>query len=146
MTWVLSVVPTEAVKTLWPRVAPMLARAVPYSGGRFTLKDVFENLCSQKQLLWVTYDDVDNEIAAVFTTRQAQYAKKAMLVIECAGGSRMRQWLRVASATFRAYARDAGLEGIEMYGRPGWSRVLRSCGWQQKLVVMEISAAGAGEV
>lgn len=141
MTWKLSLVPSEQIKTTWPLVAPMLARAVPYSAGRMNLRSILEGLLEQRFLLWVAYDDAGADIGAVFTTRTAVYSQRSSLVIDCAAGSQMRHWLHLASATFRAYARDAGLAGVEMFGRPGWARVLKSCGWQQKLVLMEVSAS-----
>jgi len=141
VTWQLRQILKEDVRTVWPIVAPMLARGVYYSAGRTDMQAVYEALQTSMQLLWVAYDDADNDIAAAFTTRVAAYHRRKSLVIDCAGGSKMRQWLAIASKTFRAYARDAGYDPVEIYGRPGWARVLKSCGWQQKLVVLEISAA-----
>lgn len=137
----MSLVPLENIKSTWPTVAPMLARAVPYSAGRMDLRSILQGLLEQRYLLWVAYDDAATRIAAAFVTRVAVYSHRASLVIDCAAGSQMRYWLHLASDTFRAYARDTQLAGIEMFGRPGWARVLKSCGWQQKLVLMEISSA-----
>ncbi len=141
MTWQLRQILQADVKTIWPIVAPMLARGVYYSAGRTDMQAVYEALQTSMQLLWVAYDDADNQIAAAFTTRVAKYQKHSALVIDCVGGTGMRNWLRIASETFRSYARDAGLLNVEMFGRPGWARVLKSCGWAQKLVVLEIGAA-----
>lgn len=145
MTWKLALVPTEEVPKLWPTVAPMLARAVGYAEGRTDMRAIYQAVQESRQMLWVAYDDTDKIIAAAFVAHKAQYSKSAALVIDCVGGTRMRDWLQIASSTFRQCARDMGLVGLEMYGRPGWSRVLKSCGWQQKLVVMEIGAALAVE-
>lgn len=139
----MSLVPQEDLKITWPMVAPMLARAVPYSAGRMDLRSILQGLLEQRYLLWVAYDDAAARVAAAFVTRIAIYSNRASLVIDCAGGSQMRHWLHLASDTFRAYARDAHLAGVEMFGRPGWARVLKSCGWQQKLVLMEVAAADA---
>lgn len=146
MTWQLRQIQLVDVRTVWPIVAPMLARGAYYSAGRTDMHAIYEALQNSFQLLWVAYDDADSEIAAAFTTRVAAYHKRSSLVIDCAGGSKMRQWLTVASKTFRAYARDAGLDPVELYGRPGWARVLKSCGWQQKLVVLEIDALASEEL
>lgn len=143
MTWKLALVPTEEVKALWPTVGPLLARAIPYASGRFSLRDVFESLLEARQLLWVAYDDADKKIVAALTTRTAKYARRSALVVECCGGARLKDWMQVATETFQNYARDAGLEPIEMYGRPGWARALKPAGWRQKLVVLEISSAAA---
>lgn len=137
---IFSLVPTEGVKTLWPTIAPMLAPAVKHTAGRTDLRAIFEELAEQRQLLWVVMDDTNKVLAAV-TTREAQYARRRTLVVDFVGGMRMKEWIQLVSDTLRAYARDAKLSGVEMSGRRGWSRVLKSCGWQQHWVVLEVSIA-----
>ena len=145
MTWKLSLIPQEQVRTAWPTIAPLLAKALPYAAGRTNLRAVFTAALEERQWLWVAFEDDERTISAAFVTHLAQYPGCAALVIDLAGGSRMRGWLRIASATFRNCARDMGADRVELYGRPGWARVLKSCGWQQKLVVMEVDAAPAAE-
>lgn len=145
MTWRLSLVPTDGVKALWPTVAPMLAPAVRHTAGRSDLRALFEELSDQRQLLWVVLDDTTNTLAAALTTREAHYARRHTLVVDFVGGRGMRSWIRLVSDTFRAYARDAGLSGVEMCGRRGWAKVLKSCGWQQNWVVMEVGVASGLE-
>lgn len=143
MTYSLSLVPTDKVKALWPIVAPLLAPAVKYTAGRSDLRALFEELSDQRQLLWVIRDDAAERIVAALTTREAHYARRKTLVVDFVGGKHMRDWVEMASGIFRAYARDAGLSGVEMLGRRGWSKVLKSCGWQQNWVILEVSVAPA---
>jgi hypothetical protein len=143
VTWKIALVPQEETKAFWPKVAPLLAKAVYYAEGRTDMRSIFKAVQEERQHLWIAYDDADKIVAAAFVTHKAQYSKSAALVIDCVGGGHMRDWLHIASETFRNCARDMGCTGVEMYGRSGWVRVLKSCGWQQKLVVMEVSAAPA---
>lgn len=140
MTWQVSLVPLEEVRTVWPKVAPLLLRAIPYTSGRTDMRSIFTALQEERQWLWVAFDDSEKVIAAAFVTHLARYSKGSALVIDCAGGGQMLKWMLIASRVFRRCAADLGAERVELYGRKGWARVLKPCGWQQKMVVLEISA------
>ena len=140
MTWQVSLVPQAEVRAVWPKVAPLLQRAIPYTSGRTDMRSIFVALQEERQWLWVAFDDTDKVIAAAFVTHKADYPQGSALVIDCAGGEKMTGWLTTASKVFRRCAADLGAERVELYGRKGWARVLKSCGWQQKMVVLEIAA------
>lgn len=142
MTWTLTIVPLEEIETMWPTVAPMLARAVVYSGGRTSTGALFAACKASRGLLWVVYRQLDKIIRAAFVTRVAAYPRRTMLVIDCAGGTHMKGWLKTVLDTFRRFAAESGYGGVEMYGRKGWRRVLARCGWTEAFVVMEAQAAG----
>ncbi|MFA5899579.1 MAG: hypothetical protein WC829_10745 [Hyphomicrobium sp.] len=101
---------------------------------------LFKELSGQRCLLWVTYGP-DKVVRAAFVTRVTQYPSKTMLSVDFAGGSMMRAWVDDVQRTFREYARDAGLGGVEMAGRGGWTRMLGRYGWKPSMVVLEVSAA-----
>ncbi len=143
MTWQVALVPQEETRAFWPKVAPLLVKAVRYAEGRTDMRSIFTAVQEERQHLWIAYDDADKIVAAAFVTHKEQYPHMAVLVIDCVGGSKMQHWLQLASEVFRNCARDMGCANVAMYGRPGWVRVLKSCGWQQKSVVLEIAAAPA---
>jgi hypothetical protein len=132
----MSVVPAEGVDLFWERVAPLLAPAVAQSGGRIDMDALYEGLILRRYLLWVALED--DVVYAAFTTRTAVYPRRKVLVVECAGGTRMREWLDLVQQTFRNFSRDSELEGVEMYGRPGWIRMLSRYGWKHTMMVMEV--------
>jgi hypothetical protein len=138
MTWQVSLVPRGELRAVWPKVAPLLLRAIPYTSGRTDLRSIFGALQDERQWLWIAFDDGDKAVVAAFVTHLAKYSKGSALVIDCAGGGQMTHWLAIASRVFRRCAADLGAERVELYGRKGWARVLKSCGWQQKMVVLEI--------
>jgi len=136
VTWTVKAVAPDRLKAFWPVVAPLLAPAVKQSGGRVTMRTLYEGLTEHRYLLWVAYDQ--NEVThAAFVTRHAQYPARKMLTVDCAGGTEMDGWLEAAQAAFRSYARDMGLSGVEMHGRPGWTRALKKFGWTFTAVTME---------
>jgi len=136
MTWTMSVIPPEGVELFWPQVERLLVLATAYSGGRMTVEDLRERMLDGRYLLWVAHDG--EAIRAAFATRTAVYPRRKVLAVECAGGKGMCEWIELVQQTFRNFARDSGLDGVEMYGRPGWTRVLSRYGWKRAMVVMEV--------
>jgi hypothetical protein len=143
----MSVIPSEGVGMFWPEVEPLLAPATAYSGGRINVEDLRERFLDGRYLLWAAHDG--ESIKAAFATRIAVYPRRRMLAVECAGGKFMSDWIDLVQQTFRNFARDMGLDGVEMYGREGWTRVLSRYGWKRAMVVMEVdrrvSAQEVGE-
>ncbi len=144
MTWTVKAVAPDRLKAFWPVVAPLLAPAVAQSGGRVTMRTLYEGLTEHRYLLWVALNDQE-ETTAALTTRVASYPARKMLSIDFVGGADMDGWLPTASATFRAYARDTGLDGVEGGGRPGWVKALKRLGWTPSVVVVEVTAADRQE-
>lgn len=123
----------EHLSLAWPVAAPLLAPAVELSEGRYDLASVYEKLAQKFALLWLIDDDKDETVAA-FVSRIAAYPRKRMLCIEFLGGDRMEEWVETTDQVLTDYARDAGLEGLEMSGRLGWTRPLGALGWKQSAV------------
>ena len=143
MTWSVTGAPPESLSNLWPTVMPLLRPAVKRSGGRVTLATLANGLREKRYQLWVAHHS-EMGIAAAFVTRVATYPNRRTLVVDFAGGTRMTEWVDLAQRTFREYALQAGLSGVELYGRPGWLRMLGRLGWQQEFVVMSVDVAVRG--
>lgn len=140
MTWTMTAVPRTEVKQVWSIAAPLLAPAVALSNGRISLSSIFDWLTDSRYILWLAYEN-PTEIRAAFVTREAHYPCRKMLTIDIAGGSEMHGWVSEADRVFRAYARDAGLDGVEIYGRAGWVRALKPLGWTGGTVLVETDTA-----
>jgi len=137
LTWSAGIVTADKVGLLWPVVAPLLEPAVARSGGRISMETVLSSFSAGTHLLWIVAND--STITAAFTTRVAQYPLKAMLVVECLGGSRLKEWVEGTSETLKRFAKDSGLDGVEMYGRFGWSKALAPYGWETSMVLCEMN-------
>lgn len=133
MTWRVRYIALEHLSLAWPVAAPLLAPAVELSEGRYDLASVYEKLAQKFALLWLIDDDKDETVAA-FVSRIAAYPRKKLLCIDFLGGDRMPEWVGIVDATLANYARDAGLEGLEMAGRLGWTKPLGALGWRQNAV------------
>lgn len=114
----------------------MLAPAIQYSGGRIDARSVFEWLMDGRYILWVVHTENPAPVAAL-VTRVANYPRKSLLAVDLCSGIDLAEWVEEADRTLRIYARHSGLAGIELAGRPGWTRALRNLGWQQFGVLVE---------
>lgn len=143
MTWSVTLVPTSEVKDWWPTVAPMLEPAIALSNGRADLISVLQWLLDRRYLLWVAYPE-SRMVQAAFVTREARYPGKAMLCLDFCGGAEMHGWMEEGTRIFRAFAKDVGLDGVELYGRLGWQKALKGYGWRPLGMLVEIDAAATG--
>ncbi len=114
----------------------MLVPAIQYSGGRIDARSVFEWLTDGRYILWVVHTENPAPVAAL-VTRVARYPRKSILAVDLAGGTNLEGWAAEADRVFRDYARHLGLDGVELYGRKGWTRALRRLGWQQVAVMAD---------
>lgn len=137
MTWHVTPILPADVRAMWMTVVPLLAPAIAVANGRTTMRSTYARLMNGHYLLWVAHED-DMVVRAAFLSRETQYPDKRVLTIEAAGGSEMDGWLAESVRVFRAHSREAGLSGVEMFGRQGWARALRKHGWRQTAVLCEI--------
>lgn len=110
------------VNAMWPIVAPMIDRAFAEVDAHVPV-DLFTNLSSGKQLLWVV-SDADHEVIYAFITElyvRRSGAKVCRLV--AGAGERMDEWLNL-QVHLEDYARAEGCAKIVAEGRPGWHRAL----------------------
>lgn len=118
-------------------VAPYLESAAAASHGRTDMERVREDLLNAKASLWICYGP-EVGIDAAIVTRISNYPLKRMLLLELAGGRDMTMWLPKAAEVFRQFAIDSKLDGVEIYGRRGWARMLAPYGVRETIVVSEI--------
>jgi hypothetical protein len=121
-------IPTVDVATLWPIAEPMISEAIEYSGGRYTIEDLRSDLETGDQQLWFVCDEIETsrpKWLAALTTSFSRYPQMKTLVVVTCGGSDLRRWIGCAEEALLDYARENGCSKIEIYGRPGWERVLR---------------------
>ena len=120
-------IPPEAIPKLWPLAAPMLARAVEFTGGATSLDRELAALCaSQKQLWMVVSPDAEARhkgVAAGITSLQQNEDGSKTANIELFGGDNMKAWFSLKSQ-FESWARGEGCRDVRLWARKGWARHL----------------------
>lgn len=124
-------IPPEAIPKLWPLAAPMLARAIDYTGGASSLDSELAALCAEKKQLWMVVDPEGaaggpkgaQGVAAGVTSLQINADGSKTANIELFGGDNMKAWFSLKDH-FEDWARGEGCRDVRLWARKGWARHL----------------------
>lgn len=117
------------IDVVWDECVPHLNRALQYADGKYTLDSLKKSMESRNMQLWVYIKD---SIKACMVTQIVNYPGKRVCLILFIGGSHMSEWISF-EPFIEQWARENKSDSIEIYGRPGWAKVL---GWEQIHVVL----------
>ena len=120
----------EDLDPIWDEVSVHIQSALQYSDGKYSLLDIKKEIEEKKMQLFLAVDD---GVIAVGVTQISDYPQKRVLTIVLVGGSRMEEWLHLMNQ-LEAWGIDNGCEQIELYGRPGWEKVL---GWEKTYIALK---------
>lgn len=134
----------QDVEEVLPLVRSYLEMGIAEAHGRTDIDHVIADLLAEKASLWIIYG-LDKGLDAAVVTRVSNYPLKRMLLLELTGGQHMERWFERAVEVFRNFAIDSKLDGVEIYGRRGWSRALRRHGMRETIVVTEIDLKQGSE-
>ena len=118
------------MEPIWDTVSSHIKSALQYSDGKYSLEDIREGLESQQMQLFIAMAD---EIIASAITQITDYPQKRVLTIVLLGGERMNEWLPLLNQ-LEKWGIDEGCEQIELYGRPGWEKVLK---WEKTYIALK---------
>lgn len=135
VTWV----PTEHVEFVWPNIREYMMGAAEYTFGRFTAFDIKSELIRRgdEQQLWVAFEDKNNYYGAV-VTEIFDYPQTRALVMHFTGGKQLPKWKKPMLNILKEFARENDCNIIESYGRPGWGKVFKKDGYEQKFIFYEL--------
>lgn len=120
----MSRVPVEMVSLLWPTAREMLQEAVEADGfGDETMDMLLSDIYDCSAQLWASLD-ADHSPRAFIVTRIVSKPGGRSLQIQYAGGKGPDSWLTEAREVLLDFARTTGCNMIELFGRPGWQRLL----------------------
>ena len=105
------------IPLVWDEVCPLIQKALD-RGSRYTLKDIYEGLCSRKMQLWCWRDEKIH--AALVTTLQEDEVKFCLYL--ALGGSKMAEWAKYQPVV-EDWARSKGCTEVRVYGRYGWKKL-----------------------
>ncbi|MBX6367958.1 MAG: hypothetical protein IRZ04_08250 [Rhodospirillales bacterium] len=135
---VLDGVPAAAVPRVWPFALPFIERALAEGGGHFLAGDVLAALERGEMQLWALWRE--GRLAGALVTEIVRWPQRSVcrLVLAGAEDGLREEWLPWLG-TIEAWARAHGCAAIEIYGRPGWARLLPGA---RRRVVLEWNLDG----
>jgi len=128
-----SLVPQQAVGSVWKDVDGILKRAVETVNDKSNVIDILDGIFDGTYVLWVVLND-DNKIVAAFTTRLIVYPQRKALALDWVGGTQMKEWEDQLIDTMKRYANELGCSHLEGYGRKGWGRALKQYGFYPEYI------------
>lgn len=123
----------------WPQAREFVAR-VPQTG--YSPLDILHDLTAGRNQLWVVLDEA-GEVCAALVTEIQQYPRERVCVGFVCGGDGARRWTGELERAVAAWAGQHQCAAMEIYGRPGWQRVLR--GWEQTHVILRKTLGEAAD-
>jgi hypothetical protein len=120
---------------IWSQAEPLLAPAVARELGSFTTRDVYRWVQSGAHQLWVVSEG-GRVLAALLSQVQPQPARKRVLVVHSAGGTRARRWIPAVVNVLEGYAHLHGCTEMRVVGRRGWQRYLEPYGYRFHALIL----------
>mgnify|MGYP003133327321 FL=1 len=128
-----SLVPKEAVGSVWKDVDEILKRAVDTVKDKSEVIDILTGVYEDMYALWVVMNE-DDKVIAAFTTRLIQYPRRRALALDWVGGTQMKEWEDQLIDTMKRYGNELGCSHLEGYGRKGWGRALKKYGFYPEYI------------
>lgn len=131
-----SLIPREYVDNCWDKIEPFMEKAAEYTFGRYESNDIYAAVTDYDHQLWAAFDG--QVFKGVVVTSVAVYPRKKMLVMQFCGGEDLHEWKNPMLKLLQRFARDLHCDGIEAIARPGWAKVFKNDGYQQRWVTFEL--------
>ena len=128
-----SLVPQEAIGSVWKDVDGILKRAVDTVKDKSEVIDILTGIYEGMYVLWVVMNE-DDKIIAAFTTRLIQYPRRRALALDWVVGTQMKEWEDQLIDTMKRYGNELGCSHLEGYGRKGWGRALKKYGFYPEYI------------
>jgi hypothetical protein len=126
----------QHLEDIWPRMAPWIMQSLD---GDYLRPGVIQamkaDIARGANQLWGAHSEKEG-ILAVAITEAIMIGGKRALVVRHMGGKGMKKWLD-ALAFIERWAMQQDIEVVEIWGRPGWIRVLAPYGYRHSFHVLE---------
>ena len=131
MTLQISIVPYLDLAFTLPLVSGYLTEAANRTKGRSSLSDIARTVFNGAYTLWLVFDPEAKTVHGCFITEIKTYPQMKMLCIQhCAiDEHHMAQVEEDMQPLAARFAKDAGCDGIEFIGRPGWKKHAEKYGY-----------------
>ena len=108
----------------WTQASKLLKDAIELSNGRHTLESTYNNLAKGVMRLYAVY--VKDKIKSFFVTQIVLYPAKTIYGIIFCGGTHVINNIKKIESFFKTEAMTNGCKGVEIIGRNGWSKIIKS--------------------
>ena len=132
----ISLIPVGKVSETIPALLTYFKESESWTRGRSNVDDIVRFIINGQMQLWVVFSPEEQKAYGHVITEVKQYPQCKMLVIQyCAGEHNHMQFVedKMYSA-LDSFAKDTQCAGIELIGRPGWSKHVKKYGYDVQSV------------
>lgn len=126
---------SQYIDVVWRNAKPFIQNALKYGDNKYTLDSVKKALISRDMQLWLIY--LNANIKGIVVTEIIQYPNKKYLTIVLLSGVEFDAWAYHWS-TIKEWAIGEGCEAVQVFGRPGWERKLKTLGFEKIHTVLRL--------
>lgn len=118
----------HAVDTVWKEAAPIIEKALDRADDKYSLEDIRKFILEKKMSLWVCFEN--HIMTACVLTQIVCYPQSKRLLIFSMSGVGIENWLKFEHL-MKEYAIRENCSYVEVYGRPGWEKMLKNYGYDK---------------
>lgn len=126
-------VQSKDVAKYWEQILPLIYDAIEYSDNTYSEPQILNELLNAEAQLWLIKKGA--QIAAVVVTQLLYFDKNLRLIFKLCAGEDLKNWLHLLPDFF-AFAQEKKCEGISVFGRRGWKKILKNSGFAEKAVLL----------
>jgi hypothetical protein len=128
----------ESLGIVWPIVEPMVRRALKHGqGDAGTAEGLLRKVYDGDLQMWAILIDGEITAAVILSVLQLDVCSKVW--VHVIAGKRSDLWAADISKLLLDFKELTGAKCVEASCRPGAAKVMKSVGWRQKAVIMELS-------
>jgi hypothetical protein len=100
----ITLVPSEHIESVWPKVQSYMERAAKYTYGRYTAEDIKSELFTKDQQLWIAFEEGD--VYGAYVTEIVRYPRLKTCVIHFLGGKQFKKWGWLGLEVLQKFAKE----------------------------------------
>ena len=129
----ISGVRSQLIEDTAEKISKHLERVIPYTGGRYNKEDIIDCLKDGSMELWIAYNSDSIQIDGIVVTQYTIYPRKKVFTILLCSGVNMNEWYDDMLALIENVAKVNKSDVIEIGGRKGWIKRMKSNGYRQTM-------------
>lgn len=126
-------VQSKDIAQYWQHILPLVYDALEHSDNTYSEEHILNELLNAEAQLWIIKKG--SEVRAIIVTQILYFNKNLRLIFKLCAGEDLKNWLDLLPEFF-AFAREKKCEGISVFGRRGWKKILKNSGFVEKAVLL----------
>ena len=126
-------VQSKDIAKYWQHILPLVYDSLEYSDNTYSEEQILNELLNSESQLWLIKKG--SEIRAIIVTQLLFFNKNLRMIFKLCAGEDLKNWLDLLPL-FCEFAREKKCEGISVFGRKGWKKILKNSGFVEKAVLL----------